>query len=242
MFNDLSRKSKAPLGKITKTVKPDDTEFDCETNISDRQSKVQMRTTSKKKPKTTKEKSDHDKSPPSRSRLQKLFGKTKKSKEPSPAPSSDVNVPDDEGDDGTSSISSTSSISTEWSTSTYPDSNTSGKSKDLIDSNQRRQSMPNTNIKHQNNKLKVKSCAETFYPNNERARNTSSLPPDTTLQKLQHGDKKNIQSQPQLNKRKDIKPSGKSKQVLQNVRKMMHDQSIQEQHFNDTRQRESVRL
>jgi hypothetical protein len=39
-----------------------------------------------------------------------------------------------------------------------------------------------------------------------------------------------------------VKPSGKSKLVLENVRKMMKDQNIQQQHFNNTRQKESARL
>jgi hypothetical protein len=40
----------------------------------------------------------------------------------------------------------------------------------------------------------------------------------------------------------DIKPSGKSKLVLENVRKMIKDQNIQHQQFDDTRQKESARL
>lgn len=40
----------------------------------------------------------------------------------------------------------------------------------------------------------------------------------------------------------DIKTSGKSKLVLENVRKMIKDQNIQQQHLNHTQQKESVRL
>ncbi|CAF1378108.1 unnamed protein product [Rotaria magnacalcarata] len=235
-------KSKTTQENAPKTVKPDDTEFDCETNISDRQSKLKSRTKSKKKSPSIKQKKNENSSPRSRTRLGRFFTKTKKPKEPSPAPSSDINIPENDHDDTTSSMSSTSSLSSDWSTSTYPDSNSSGKSKDLIDSNQRRQSMPNTTIKTQNHDLKHQSCVDNFLLSNEHARNTSSLPANTSLRKTRQEDKKNICSQPQLNKQQDGKPSAKSKQVLQNVRKMMHDQSIQDQHFNDTRQRESVRL
>jgi len=40
----------------------------------------------------------------------------------------------------------------------------------------------------------------------------------------------------------DKKSTAKSKLVLENVRKMMKDQNIQDQHFNKTQQKESARL
>ncbi|CAF2677237.1 unnamed protein product [Rotaria sp. Silwood2] len=233
-------KSKTALNNSGKIVKPDDTEFDCETHISDRQSNEKNRMKLKKKPSSSsKQKSKENNSPHSRTHLEKLFNKTKKIKESSPTPSSNINITEDNHDDTTSSISS--SMSSEWSTSTYPDTHSSEKSKALINSNRRRQSMPMPNLINKNHETKHKSCVESFSLDKEHPRQTStSLRTNTSLLKIK--DNKTNSSPSQQNKRNDIKPSAKSKQVLQNVRKMINDQSIQEQHFNDTRQRESVRL
>ncbi len=40
----------------------------------------------------------------------------------------------------------------------------------------------------------------------------------------------------------NIKSSAKSKLVLENVKKMINDQNIHQQHYHDTRQKESARL
>ncbi|CAF1207650.1 unnamed protein product [Rotaria sp. Silwood1] len=235
-------KSKTALNNSGKIIKPDDTEFDCETHISDRQSNEKNRMKSKKKQTSSsiKQKSKENFSPNSRTHLERLFNKRKKIKEPSPAPSSNINITEENHDDTISSISS--SISSEWSTSTYPDSHSSRKSKDLINSNQRRQSMPASNLINQKHEIKHQSCLESFSLNKQRAQQTStSLRTNTSLLKIKDN-KTNNSSPSQQNRRSEIKPSAKSKQVLQNVRKMINDQSIQEQHFNDTRQRESVRL
>jgi hypothetical protein len=221
------RKSKVALKKGEKVAKADDTEFDCETHISDGRSKQKLRQKSKKASPSIKEKR-------SRTPLEKLFKKTKKSKTPSPTPSSIVDIPKEVPDDDTTS-SISSSMSSDWSTSTYPDSNCSVKSKELINPIQRRQSMPISNISSPTNEIKHRSCVESFYLGREHVPQSSGT--KLSLAKIKEENKTSQQT-----KRNDIKPTGKSKQVLQNVRKMIKDQSIQEQHFNDTRQKESVRL
>jgi hypothetical protein len=235
----FSRKSKSAHQNNDKLIKPDDTEFDCETHISDRQSKKKNRIKSKKKSTSIKDKPDETTQSPSRTPLEKLFNKTKKAKSPSPAPSSVHDIPEEDQDDTTSSISSSSSISSDWSTTTYPDSQSSDKSNNPIP---RRQSLPVTNLPNPNHKMKHRSCVESFYLGREHVR-----PPETktSLPKIkeEYNKTKSLQQkQQQTNKRDDIKPPVKSKQVLQNVRKMINDQTIQDQHFNETRQRESVRL
>jgi len=104
--------------------------------------------------------------------------------------------------------------------------------------------MPSSNLTTQNHEIKHRSCVESFYLGREQAR--SSLSPSSTKKTLpkikEEYNKNKISKQQQQNKRDEIKPSAKSKQVLQNVRKMIKDQTVQEQHFNDTRRRESVRL
>ncbi|CAF0718519.1 unnamed protein product [Adineta steineri] len=235
-----SKKSKKEIlnnNKNEKIIKPDDTEFDCETHISDRQSKQKNRVKSKKKsiPSSIKQKSIENNNTPSESRtpLEKLFNKTTKLKEPSPTPSSIIDIPEEEDHhhDTASTISSSSSTTSEWSTTTYPDSHSSEKSNDLIvNSIQRRQSMPLSNSTNRNDDNKHRSCVESFYLGREHVRQSTS-PPSLSQTKIQEESNKNKRN-----------VSAKSKQVLQNVRKMMKDQTIQEQHFNDTRQRESVRL
>jgi len=237
-----SRKSKSAHQNNEKLIKPDDTEFDCETHISDRQSKKKNRIKSKKKSAFIKEKPDETIQSRSRTPLEKLFNMTKKAKSPSPAPPSSVNeIPEEDQDDTTSSISSSSSISSDWSTTTYPDSQSSDKSNNPIP---RRQSLPVTNLPNPNHKMKHRSCVESFYLGREHVRPPLSPPQTkTSLPKIkeEYNKNKSLQQQ-QPNKRDDMKPPVKSKQVLQNVRKMIKDQSIQDQHFNDARRRESVRL
>ena len=221
-------------------IKPDDTEFDCETHISDRQSKRKNRIKSKKKSPSTKE------TIPSRSRtpLEKFFNKNKTVKSPSPAPSNAVDIPDEDEDDTTSSISSSSSISSDWSTTTYPDSQSSDNHI------QRRQSLPVTTQPIPTSKMKHRSCVESFYLGREHMRTTSS-PSQTKKSFLKIKEEHNNQkksSPSQESKAIDGKslppppPPVKSKQVLQNVRKMIKDQNSHDQHFNRTRQKESVRL
>jgi hypothetical protein len=237
LFFFCFRKSKTVVNNGEKIIKPDDTEFDCETNISDRQSNQKNRIKSKKKLSSIKQKSIENESSRSRTPLEKLFNKTKKSKTPSPTPSLIIDIPEEDHHDTTSSISSSSSMSSEWSTTTYPDSQSSGKSNELISSSQRRQSLPVSTLTNSNHDTKHRSCVESFYLGREHVRQSSS--PSTTkasLPKIKEEFNKN------QNKRTEVKPTAKSKQVLQNVRKMIKDQSIQDQHFNDTRQKESVRL
>lgn len=241
----MFRKSKSVHRNNEKVAKPDDTEFDCETHISDRQSKQKHRTKTKKKSGTSKDKTAE----PLRSRsctpLEKLFNKNKKSKPPSPVPSAVVDIAEDNHDD-TTSISSSSSVSSDWSTSTYPDSQSSEKSDQLI---HRRQSLPATNPPNASYQKKHQSCVESFYLGKEYIRPTLSSPQTkASLPKIKEEYNKMKsslaqQQQPSSNKRNDMKAVPvKSKQVLQNVQKMIKDQSIQDQHFHDTRQRESVRL
>jgi hypothetical protein len=177
---------------------------------------------------------------PSRTPLEKLFPKTKKVKTPSPTPSSIKDIPAEKHDD-TSSISSSSSLlSSDWSTTTYPDSHSSEKSNDLI---QRRQSMPAANLTTLTHENKHRSCVESFYLGREHLRSSVSPPKTkTSLPKIKEEYNKNKISRQQQNKHNNIKPSARSKQVLQNVRKMIKDQSVQEKHFHDSRRRESVRL
>ena len=252
------RKSKATPASGKKLIKPDDTEFDCETHISDRQTKpkTKSRLKSKKKLSSIKQKQSIENNNPSRYRtsLDKLFHKTNKpkSKVPSPAPSSSsiVKIPEKEHHDTCTSISSASSssvasMSSDWSSTTYSDSNSSEKSKRITDSNRRRQSMPASNLANRNQERKHRSCVENFFLGKEHARQTTLSPPARTKPislNLIDDHNKNRNSSLHYNKRDEIKPTAKSKQVLQNVRKMIKDRSIQEQHFNDTRQRESVRL
>ncbi|UJR31136.1 hypothetical protein I4U23_018643 [Adineta vaga] len=228
-----------------KIIKPDDTEFDCETHISDRRSTLKTRVKSKKKSITSKkEKEKNNSSSHPGTPVEKPLSKAKKTKSPSPTPSSIVDIPEEDDLDATDSSisSSSSSLSSEWSTTTYPDSQSSEQSEDLIvNPIQRRQSMPLANLPDRNDDIKHRSCVESFYLGREHVRASSSpSQTKTSLSKIKDEQKKLKSSQ--TNKRNEVKPTGKSKQVLQNVRKMMKDQSIQEQHFNDTRQRESVRL
>jgi hypothetical protein len=228
----LSRKSKTN----EKIIKPDDTEFDCETHISDRRSKQKHRIKSKKKPLSIKQISnDNNNSSRARTPLERLFNKTKKVKTPSPTPSSIINIPEEDHDDTASSLSS--SMSSDWSTTTYPDSHSSEKSTDLVHPLPRRQSMPLSNLTNRNDELKHRSCVESFYLGREHVRQTS-LPPPSQIQ----ASLPKLKEERNTNKRNEIKSPAKSKQVLQNVRNMMKDQNIQEQHFNDTQKRESVRL
>lgn len=244
----MNSKSKSIRHNGEKLLKPDDTEFDCETHISDRESKQKNRIKSKKKSSTTKEKLVET-DPPSnvRAPLEKLFNKTKKTKAPSPAPPpapAVINdIPEKDHDDTSSISSSSSSLTSDWSTTTYPDSQSSEKSNDII---QRRQSMPISSLATQNHETKHRSCVESFYLGREHVR--SSVPPSemkTSLSKIKEDLSKGKTSQKlqlQQTKRNDIKPTGRSKQVLQNVRKMIKDQNIQEQQFNVTRHKESIRL
>jgi len=103
--------------------------------------------------------------------------------------------------------------------------------------------MPVKILTNQNHETKHRSCVESFYLGREHVRPPLSPPrTKTSLPKIKEEYNKHKTSQQQQNKRNDIKPSAKSNQVLQNVQNMINAQSIQEQHFNDTRQRESVRL
>lgn len=175
--------------------------------------------------------------------LEKLFNKNKKGKQPSPAPASVVDAAGD-SDNDTTSFSSSSSISSDWSTSTYPDSQSSEKSDHPV---HRRQSLPTTNPSNTSYQKKHQSCVESFYLGKEYIRPTlSSSQTKASLPKIKeeyNKMKSSLAQQPSANKRNDMKAVPvKSKQVLQNVQKMIKDQSIQDQHFHDTRQRESVRL
>jgi len=215
----IFRKTKAARPKIERVVRPDDTEFDCETHISDRQTKPKHRIKTKKKSSPIEDKPKE--TTPSRSPFEKLFHRKKKSKTPSPSPSSIDDIPEEENnhdhdndDDGdTDSISSTSSSSSsstasDWSSTTsYPDSQSSEKSDEDL-------ALPPNQLRE----VKHRSCIGNF-----------------SFDKNNHS---SSEQQQQQSKRS----SAKSKQVLQNVRNMMKDQSVQDQHFNDTRQRESVRL
>jgi hypothetical protein len=97
--------------------------------------------------------------------------------------------------------------------------------------------MPLSNLTNRNDELKHRSCVESFYLGREHVRQTS-LPPPSQIQ----ASLPKLKEERNTNKRNEIKSPAKSKQVLQNVRNMMKDQNIQEQHFNDTQKRESVRL
>ncbi|CAF1143429.1 unnamed protein product [Adineta ricciae] len=229
-------RTKERIHRHEKVIKPDDTEFDCETHISDRQSKQKARVKSKKKSK------DNDKtttsSHPGTPAEKPSHLKTKGSKSRSPSPSSiDDILEEDKSESTNSSLSSTSSISSDWSTTTYPDSQNSEKSEELImNPIQRRQSMPLANGTNRNDPLKHRSCVESFYLGREHVR-ASSSPSQTKASSRAVKEERS-----KADRRNQMKSPGKSKQVLQNVRKMIKDQSIQEQHFNDTQQRESVRL
>jgi hypothetical protein len=106
--------------------------------------------------------------------------------------------------------------------------------------------MPTSNLTNQNHEIKHRSCVDSFYLGKDYVRPSLSPPrTKTSLTKIKEEYNKNKtseQQKKQQTKLNEIKPSAKSKQVLQNVRKMIKDQSIQEQHFKGTRQRESVRL
>jgi hypothetical protein len=102
--------------------------------------------------------------------------------------------------------------------------------------------MPTSNLTNQCHENRHRSCVESFYLGRENVRPSLSPPQQTKTSLPKIKEEYNKNKILQQNKRNDIKPSANSKQVLQNVRKMIKDQSIQDQHFNDTRQRESVRL
>ena len=103
--------------------------------------------------------------------------------------------------------------------------------------------MPISNSTIETHEIKRQSCVENFYLGKEHGQQIStSQRTKESLTNIQEKDKITKISQAKPAKRNEIKSSGKSKQVLQNVRKMIKDQNVHEQHFNDTRQRESVRL
>lgn len=231
-YSILFRKSKAKASaaaaaaetpkkkmKKMKNSKPDDTEFDCETHISEHPTKHKAKLTKnkgQKQPELVR----------TRTPLEKLFKKSKTKKIPSPEPSSILDKSQD--DYHQSSCSLTSSISSEWSTSTYSDSQSSEKSDEIIDVVRQRKSSP------MKNELKHRSCGERFYIGKEHVGSSSS--PVAAAVKYRNSQ---VTSS---TKTTDSKIPGKSKQVLENVRKMMKDQNIQDEHFQNLRQRESVRL
>ena len=209
-----------------KNSKPDDTEFDCETNISEHPTKEQ-----RQRAKSTKKngKSEPAELVRTRTPLEKLFKKSKTKKIPSPEPSSILDNPHDEYHQ--SSCSLTSSISSDWSTSTYSDSQSSAKS-DVV--RQRKASpMKSKSLRPTENDSKHRSCDERFYIGKEHVRSSSPV-----AAAVKYRNSQLIVS----SKNSDSKSPGKSKQVLENVRKMMKDQNVHEERLHNLRHRESVRL
>lgn len=133
-------------------------------------------------------------------------------------------------------------MSSDWSTSTYPDSQSSEKSEEVIKPVTRRQSVPVSALANGNEKTKHRSCVESFYLGREHvpqsSPNRSSLLRMNTKQEQPPRDKKSASQAKQA----ELKSPARSKQVLQNVRNMIKDQTVHEQHSQNKRQRESVRL
>ena len=133
-------------------------------------------------------------------------------------------------------------MSSDWSTSTYPDSQSSEKSEELIKPVQRRQSVPISLLTNGNEKTKHRSCVESFYLGREHVRQPS--PNRSALVRTNNKQEPlpREASSTSQTKQNELKSAAKSKQVLQNVRKMIKDQTVQEHHVQNKRQRESVRL
>ena len=95
-----------------------------------------------------------------------------------------------------------------------------------------------------NRSIKHRSCVDSFYLGREHIRQSPPPPPLPARSSFAKG-KVNALKTAQLpppSKPVEVKSIVRSKQVLQNVRKMIKDQHVEDDPIQRSRQRESVRL